>query len=133
MNRQVCLRSGREPLQIAYPEGFSGVKFDPESTEINISREMRLLSQDEIAVVERYLDPKNLPYKQSLNYGAIMVDQDDPLLQIDHDALNQVEKDSSLASTEFAIGGGRRSLYERVLILRESGFAGNGSKSLSPA
>jgi hypothetical protein len=134
---QAHLRFGREPLQIPYPEDFEGDKYDGGNTdfddaEIYISTEPRFFTPDEIEVVQEYL--KTLLYSQELiETGCIMIDEDDPLLEFDHDQLDALEQDQSLPQTRKPIGGGTRQLFERVLLIREYGYRGTGFKGLPGA
>ena len=130
MKNQVSLQYGREPLQIPVPADFTGERSSEES-EIFLSTLPCVLTQDEIKLAETHL--KALPYKQSLVFGAVFLDENDPLLQHDHAKLNEIEKHANHANTEFVQGGGRRSIYERVLLIRERGYQANGYKQLQQA
>jgi hypothetical protein len=134
---QVHLRFNREPLQIRYPEDFEGDKYDGgnpdfDDTEFYVSTEPRFFSLDEISLIREYL--KTLPYSQELvSTGCIMIDEDDPLLEFDHDQLDSLEQEQSLPPTRKPIGGGTRQLFERVLLIREAGYRGTGFKGLPGA
>lgn len=135
--KQAHLRVEREPLQIRYPEGFLGDKYDGgnpdfDDQEFHISTEPRFLSLDEIEIVRGYI--KSLPYSQDLVLtGCVLIDEEDPLLGLDHDQLDALEKDQLLRSTRKPIGGGTRQLFERVLLIREAGYEGTGFKGLPGA
>lgn len=133
IQKQVALKSQREPLQIAYPHGFTGAKSThPEEEEFFLSTEPRFLTLDEIQLAQRFI--ARLSYRQELVFtGAVLVDPNDPLLEASHEQINQIEAEANLANTEMAPGGGQRSIRERVYILRERGFLGSGNKVLSPA
>lgn len=118
MLRYVSLRYGREPLQIAVPDSFAGERSSEES-EIFLSTHPIALTLDEIELCDSVI--KALPYNQSLSKGAVMIDEHDPFLSASHAQLNAIEAAESLPSTEFVVNGGQRSVYERVLILREHG------------
>lgn len=130
MQKQCYLKIGSESLQIPYPPDFKGAKsMDSEDTEIHINSLPRLLTEDEILVVEDYL--KTLPYPQSLLFtGAIFLDPSDPLVAMDNIELDRLEDEDMLPSTKYSKDGGIRQPYERVLILRESGYKGVGRKQL---
>lgn len=133
MQKQVALRFQREPLQISYPRGFQGAKSThPEEEEFFLSTEPRFLTLDEIQVAQEFI--RRLSYRQELTFtGAILVDPNDPLLNASPEQINRIEAEAHLPSTEMAPGGGRRSVRERVYILRERGFLSNGNKVLSAA
>ncbi|NJR41076.1 MAG: hypothetical protein HC781_22340 [Leptolyngbyaceae cyanobacterium CSU_1_4] len=126
--QQVALRLGREPLQITVPENFTG-KRSSDETEIFLSTQFHPLTFDEIDLCSRHID--TLPYKQSLVKGAIILDPEDPLLSADHEKLNKVERESHLPNSEFVLNGGKRSIIERVLLIREQGVLSNGDKQLT--
>ena len=135
--KQANLRFCREPLQIPYPKNFDGDKYDGgnedfEDGEFYISTEPRFFSLDEIKVIQDYL--KTLPYSQELvETGCIRIDEDDPLMDFDHDQLDALEKEQSLPPSRKPINGGTRQLFERVLIIREAGYEGTGFKGLPGA
>jgi hypothetical protein len=131
MKQYLSLRYGREPLQVPIPEDFQGERGDPDAPDLWITTQPGLFTLDEQQVIEAYLP--TLPYSQVLVKGAIMIDSDDPLLELDHEGLSKVEAENGLQITEFAPGSGRRTLYERVLIIREQGFLGNGKLMLAEA
>lgn len=119
-SRQTALKSGREPLQIEVPPGFQGARTNPGETEIFLAAgKMTVLTLDEIRFVEKYLE--SLPYKQSLVFGATMIDANDPLLTATHDDLDKVERSNALPVSRMVAKGGVRSIQERVLIIREAG------------
>lgn len=128
MQRQASLAKAAEPLQIKYPRNFTGQKSDPDATEILISTRMGLYTIDEIRVIEVYLS--TLPYAQKLSFGTVLIDQDDLLLNANHDQIDQTEQSIGYPNSRTAPGGGERSLRERVLILRENGYYGNGGVAL---
>lgn len=131
MQKQAHLKSGSESLQIPYPPDFKGAKsMDDEDTEIHINSLPRLLTEDEITLVESYLTI--LPYPQVLLFtGAIFLDPSDPLVSLDNTELDRLEDEELLPSTKYSKDGGTRQPYERVLILRESGYQGVGRKQLT--
>jgi hypothetical protein len=125
------LRTRREPLQIPYPAGFGGAKSGHADDEtLLISHEPRWLTEAEVDIVEAFL--KKLPYRQALEMdGAVLIDGDDPLLAASQDDLDQAEASAQLPNTRYLPGGGQRSTRERVLILRERGYGGNGNIAIS--
>lgn len=135
--KQAHLRIGREPLQIRYPEDFDGEKYDGgnldfDDSEFHVSTEPRFFSLAEIEIIREYL--KSLPYSQDLVLtGCTMIDEEDPLLELDHEQLDTLEKDQLLRSTRKPVGGGTRQLFERVLLIREAGYEGTGFKGLPGA
>lgn len=131
MQKQSYLKNGSESLQIPYPPDFKGAKsLDIEDTEIHINSIPRMLTEDEIPLVEGYL--KTLPYSQSLIFtGAVFLDPTDPLIGMDNDGIDRLEAEELLPSTKYSQGGGLRQPLERVLILRESGYQGVGRKQLT--
>jgi hypothetical protein len=131
MQKQAYLKIGSESLQIPYPPDFKGAKsLDIEDTEIHINSIPRLLTEDEIPLVENYI--KTLPYPQSLLFtGAVFLDPSDPLVAMSNAELDKLEADELIPSTKYSKDGGLRQPYERVLILRESGYQGVGRKQLT--
>ena len=129
MRKQVALSKSYEPLQIPIPRGFKGERTDPSATEFYITTTYTVLSIDEIAVVQEFL--KKLPYQQSLSFGALLIDPNDPLLKSSHEDLDQIEARSGMVSSRNAPRGGNRSIVERVLQIRELGYVGNGHKALA--
>jgi len=127
MKRLAFLKTGREPLQVSIPEDFQGDR-SSEEKEIFLGTEPLMLTDDEIALCRTFC--KTLPYKQDVVTAAVFLDEDDPLLSADHQKLNRIEKEAGLPNTEFASLGGQRSTYERVLLIREGGYLGQGSKQL---
>lgn len=129
-SQQVSLSKSIEPLQIRVPDSFDGQRTDPERTEIYITTRMTLLTLDEINdVVKPYLN--SLPYPQSLNYGAVFIDEDDPLLGRSQEELDAIERSTSLPNSRYARGTQQRSTRERVLIIRERGYFGSGQRALN--
>lgn len=130
MLKQVKLRIRKEPLQIPYPEGWTGQKSThPEEEEILINNEPRWLTGDEIGLVQEFI--ATLPYSQFLDEtGAVLIDQDDPLLDASQDEIDKAYAAAGLPNNRTLPGGGERSARERVLILRESGYVGNGNQAL---
>lgn len=127
-SQEAALVKPVEPLQISYPRDFSGQKTNPDATQLYISTEFAVFTLDELEVVNQFL-PK-LPYQQSLRLGALFLDADDPLLAFDHDRLDELEEREGVPNSRTAPGGGERSARERVIILREEGYAGSGTKAL---
>jgi hypothetical protein len=128
--QQVALRLGREPLQIPVPEDFTGDRSSDEP-EIFLGTQFHPLTFDEIKLCIAFIS--TLPYKQSLMKGAIILDEEDPLLTADHEKLNAVELENNLPNSEFVFQGGKRSPFERVLLIREQGVLGSGNKQLTAA
>lgn len=131
--KQVYLQNAHEPLQIPYPPNYSGEKTkvdeDSDDQEFHVSTEPRFLTQDEIDLVNDFLKRSVYPQKLLLT-GCVMIDPDDPLLDVDHDKLDKVEADQGLPNSRKHPNGGTRQIYERVLLIRERGYEGNGLKSL---
>jgi hypothetical protein len=128
MRQEVRLQFGREPLQIPASE-FTGDRSNPDMEDIWISRDPVALTLEEIKWVEAFI--LTLPYRQAIVRGAVLLDEDDPLLGLDHDALDKVEVEAVLPNSKFAPGAGMRSPTERALIIRERGYLGAGLKQLS--
>lgn len=127
---QVRLQQSGEPLQIPYPAEWqgdrSGTSDDPT---LLINQMPRWVTPDEALLIEDYL--KKLPYRQSLERtGAVRIDADDPLLSATHEELDTAEAAAQLANTRTLIGGGTRSIQERVLILRERGYRGGPHRAI---
>jgi len=133
MYKQAALKNPREPLQVPYPQDFKGIRSsnNPDDTSIFISTEPRFLSDDEIVVVQEYV--KGLSYDQSLVLtGCVIIDPDDPLLKCTHQQLDEIEAKNYLPSTSKIPGkGGKPSVQQRVLLIRERGFMGTGVPSLA--
>jgi hypothetical protein len=117
-------------LQIPYPNGYEGAKSMGEGdAEFYISTLPRWLTPGELELANQFVS--KLPYPQSVKrMGPVLIDQDDPLLSCDHDALDQAEISAQAPNTRNAPGGGTRSIYERVLLLRETGYMGGANKVL---
>jgi len=133
MKQQVQLKSNLEPLQIPYPADWDGEKSgEPEDEEFFLDIIPRFLSEDECRLAEDYI--KKLPYPQTLVYtGCVLLDEDDPLFKATHEQLDNLEKNANLASTAEAPGGGRLTIQQRVLLIRESGYKGDGKRALNGA
>jgi hypothetical protein len=128
-SKQAHLQYYKEPLQIPYPPGFAGKKTKEDVAEIFISSQPRLLTVDEIKVVEEFLT--KLPYRQHLVVtGMVEIEKNDPLLLCSHTQLDQIETEHSLRKTRYSSKSVERSIYERVLIIRELGFNANANLSL---
>jgi hypothetical protein len=127
MRQQVGLTRSAEPLQIPIPPGFEGMR-STEQDQIMLTTQFHPYTLDEIALIEKYLT--TLPYVQTLSKGAVMLDEDDPLLEADHEFLDALETRESLPKSRFAKGGGEYSIMNRVLLIRESGFTGSGKPAL---
>lgn len=130
MQKQAALRFGKETLEIPYPLGFKGKKsLDPQDNEIYINSAYRWLTEDEIPLVQAKI--AGIGYRQELKFsGAILIDDDDPLLSLTADELDAIETNEQLQSTKYAKDGGLRQVRDRVLILRELGYQGVGRKQL---
>lgn len=102
----------------------------PEVNELYVTTAMAEFTQDEIDVIEIYLT--RLPYRQSLTFGATFIDADDPLLSASHNEIDQLEQNSGSPATRHLPGGGERSVYERVLLIREHGYLSVGQLALPP-
>jgi hypothetical protein len=128
MQQQVALSRNAESLQINIPEDFQGAR-SSESPHLWLTTQFHSFTLDEIEVIEQYL--KTLPYSQSLSRGAVMLEEDDPLLLEDHDFLDALEKKESLNASRFVQNGGENSIFNRVLLIREAGFLGSGKPALT--
>lgn len=130
LQAQVALRTRREPLQIPYPSDFRGQKTgDEDDSEFYLSTEPRFLSLDEIKIAEAFV--LRLPYPQGVvRTGAVLVDPDDPLLNAAPEELDKVESENGLSSSKYSNDGTLRSPQERVLLIRERGYLGNGKLAL---
>lgn len=127
MLQQIALSRNGEPLQIMIPEDFQGERSSEES-QLMLTTQFHPFTLDEIELIQHYLT--TLPYTQTLSLGAVMLGEDDPLLELDQDALDAIETLESLPKTRFVNGGGENSIMNRVLLLRESGFLGSGKTAL---
>lgn len=123
---QCKLQRPVEPLQIPYPKDWNKPKsVEPDDPSIHISTVPRFLNEYEVALVKEFC--QKLSYSQNLVLtGAKLVDRNDPLLNFDHDQLDQIERFVNLPNTRRA-NGGERQTYERVLIIRERGYEGSGN------
>jgi hypothetical protein len=126
--KEAALAKPVEPLQIVVPSDFIGLRSNPDATQLYITTEFHTYTPDEIDLIQEYLT--KLPYPQSLRVGAIFLDTDDPLLEMDHGQLDDLEAKVRLPNTRKAPSGGDRGTYERVLILREHGYLGTGANAL---
>ncbi len=127
---QVKLQRSGEPLQIPYPESWEGERSGTaEDTTLLVNQMPRWVTPDEELLIKDYI--AKLPYRQSLERtGAVQIDADDPLLSATHDELDTAEAAAQLANTRSLIGGGTRSIQERVLILRERGYRGGAHRAI---
>lgn len=129
--RQVKLKNAKQPLHIPYPTGYKGPKSSGEEKAFFLNTLPRFLYDEEITIAKDYV--AKLPYPQSvISTGCILIGND-PLLQFTQDELDNLEKENNLAATRQVPSGGERSLYERVLLIRETGYTGVGRKQLNPA
>lgn len=128
---QVRLLQTSEPLQIPYPDGWEGERSgQPDDPTLLINQFPRWVTPDEELLIKDYIS--RLPYRQSLERtGAVRIDADDPLLSATHDELDMVEASAQLKNTRSLIGGGTRSIQERVLILRERGYRGGAFRAIA--
>lgn len=120
-----------EPLQIPYPADFPRSKKsnDPDDQTLCVGMQPRWFTEEEAELVEQFC--KGLQYTQSLQLtGAKLIDSGDHLLQATQDELDQVERNASLPNTRRVRGGTERTVRERVLIIRERGYRGNGAKAI---
>lgn len=118
-------------LFIRYPENYKGDR-SPENQddEFYLSDKPRYLTRGELALAEKEVSK----IKQHLIFtGAVLLDSADPLLNLSHDQLDAIERDNSFPGTRKSPAGGTRSIYERVLILRERGYESNAAKMLNPS
>jgi hypothetical protein len=130
--REVTLKKGREPLQIPVPKTFEGQRSsDDDTIFVYPITPPVTLTMDEIAVVAAFVE--TLPYAQGLVFGATMLDADDPLMDADHDRLDEVESAAGLPNSRQVAGSGQRSERERLLIIRESGHFGSDQPVLASA
>ena len=127
MLQQIALSRNVEPLQIVVPEDFQGQRSSEES-QLMLTTQFHPFTLDEIELIRKYLT--TLPYVQTLSLGAVMLGEDDPLLALEHDALDAIEALESLPRTRFGNSGGENSVMTRVLLIRESGFLGSGKAAL---
>lgn len=128
---QVKLQRTSEPLQIPYPDGWEGERSGQlDDTTLLINQLPRWVTPDEELLAKEYI--AKLPYRQSLERtGAVQIDVDDPLLSATHDELDTAEASAQLQNTRSLIGGGTRSIQERVLILRERGYRGGAFRAIA--
>jgi len=128
--KQGHLALPREPLQINYPVGFSGQKSDPDREQIFVSTGITFYSADEVEIIQNFI--KKLPYPQRFALtGCLLLADNDPLLKATHEVLDRIEAQLSFPTSREVVGGGLRSTYERVLIIREEGYYGNGSTEIA--
>lgn len=123
--QEAALTHAVEPLQIPVPRKFEGTLTNPDATELYVNSEFQPYTLDEIGIIRTFLE-KKVSYTQSLKLGAYLVDGDDALFSKTHDELDALESQEKRGNTRTAIGGGERQTRERVLILREFGYSGNG-------
>jgi|GEM_PF-2846149 len=121
--QQVALARAGEPIQVCLPADFQGQRSNPRSNEIFLFTGFTPLTFDEIAAVEAHLT--TLPYPQSLQYGTVILDPDDPLQGTTHEQLDRIERTAGLPQTRFAASGGERGVLERVILIREADYWGD--------
>ena len=134
IQKQVCLKYGFEPLQIPYPEGYRGRRSNSENqdAEFHLSSRPRFLYTDEIELAEAYV--KKLPYSQQVTYTGAVLHDSDPLLEATtHEAIDKIESTNGMPSSRNISGSGQRNLADRISIVRERGYLGNGSQAIAPA
>jgi hypothetical protein len=130
LKKEVRLRSSGH-IFVPYPPGYKGDRTDgPQEDSFYISDQSRYLNQKEIELAQKAAKMQGHILMFS---GAVLIDENDPLLQFNHNQLDTVEVEAELPNTRKALSGGTRSLYERVLIIRERGCESNAAKFLSPA
>jgi hypothetical protein len=130
MKRQVRLTHNTGELSIAYPPDWNKPKSFPNSPTFSIpsSKRFTTLDESEIELAIATIAKRNI--KQALVFGATFLDENDPLLEKSHKELDAMERDLGQPSTATNPDGGRPSVHERVLRIREAGYRGNGSKEL---
>lgn len=135
MKIQVHLRYPGDSLQIPYPDDFKTTEksaAERSDTEFHLTTSPRFLSEAEVSVAREFV--KALPYTQQVvATGAILIDPNDPLLSKTHDELDTVERSAALGVTRLGSGGAPRSIRERVILIRERSYQGNGSLALPAA
>lgn len=133
MKVQAHLLLSGESLQIPYPKGFnprSKIAAERSDPEFHLTTTPRWLSPDEIELAEKFID--DLPYQQKLvKTGAVLIDANDPLLTKTHDELDGVERQLQLGNTRRGPTGSPRNIRERVILIRERNYLGNGSLALT--
>lgn len=129
MKRQVRLENPVEPLQIPYPRGFMGQKSEMDEEEFMLTTLPRTLYDEEIDLAKEYID--RLPYRQKLVYtGAVFLDENDALLSKTHDQLDALEKKLNFKNSKLSPRGGIRTILQRVVMIRQQGYEGNGAYAL---
>lgn len=130
LKKEVRLRSSGH-LFVPYPPGYKGDRTDgSQEDSFYISDQSRYLNPEEIELAQKAAKAQGHILVFS---GAVLIAENDPLLQFDHNQLDAVEAEAKLPNTRKALAGGTRSLYERVLIIRERGYESNAAKFLSPS
>ena len=130
VKKEVRLRSSGH-IFVQYPPGYKGDRTDgPQEESFYISDQARYLNEQEIELAQKAAKSQGHILVFS---GAVLIDENDPLLQFDHSQLDAVEAEAKLSNTRKALSGGTRSIYERVLIIRERGYESNAAKFLSPS
>lgn len=120
LKRQCHLQFVGESLQVPYPADFPEVEKTGFASDESffISAVPKWLSVGEINVARAYIN--SLPTRQSLvELGATLLDEDDPLFEMDHDELDQLEEAAGFENTRQAPGGGERQKRERAYLIRE--------------
>lgn len=120
---QVKLRNPGESLQIPYPSDWEGDKSGDETdTSFHLSPNPRFLTQPEIELGKEYVS--KLGYSQAVVLTGAKLIGDDLLISKTHDELDAIEVEQRMPNTR-RVNGGERSVYERVLIIRERGYEEN--------
>lgn len=129
MQRQVRLQNPVEPLQVPYPRGFRGRKSEMDEEEFTLTIIPRKLYDEEIDLAKELID--QLPYRQELVYtGAVFIDENDPLLSKTHDQLDMLEQKLNFKNSKKSPRGGIKTILQRVVIIRQQGYEGNGAYAL---
>jgi hypothetical protein len=128
LKKEVRLKTSGH-LFIRYPADYKGERSsDSQDDEFYLSDKPRYLTAGELTLAEKEV----AKMKQTLVFtGAVLIDPADPLLNYSHDQLDAIERDNSFPCSRKSPAGGTRSIYERVLILRERGYESNAAKFLA--
>ena len=117
--------TGGEPLQIEYGSGYKGKRMGGrKATALHISPQNPVyLYPEEVALVEKHIAERAIAGESLSKTGAVLIDQNDPLLNMSHKALDRIEKAYDFPSSKFGSSRGDAlrpiSIQHRVLIIRE--------------
>jgi hypothetical protein len=127
MQIQLNLKKGT-PLEVKYPEGFKD-KSVSMSKEMHLSLQPKMFTVGEYFLIKKELEKRSR--EKELEMGTVLIDETDPLLTKTHKEIDSIEEKLSFSNTKKNPKGGKNSIHQRVISIRERGYFGNGLKQIS--